>query len=130
MINSQFNKSPYFSGDKPLTTLTPDIAANHFGKHFRIEGEGSDAKVVGSIDGNDILSRKRHGEPASFEEAIEVIIEKYPMKDRIMSAGHQGGHNSQGNRGNAGNGKVVDRADMKAFSDNLEAIASGEVIAE
>lgn len=96
MISSNFAKSPYFSGENPKTILPPDMAAEYFGKYFRVEGEGRDVNIIGYIDGEKILSRQNLLEPATFEEAIGVIIDKYPMKDRIMRAS-TGGSGSQHN---------------------------------
>jgi len=96
MVVSQFAKSPYFTGEKPKTLLPPDMAAEYFGKHFKVVGEGADAKVVGFINGEQIPSKKNLGDPANFEEAITAIIDSYPMKDRIMrSTG--GGTGGDGN---------------------------------
>lgn len=73
------------------TTLPTDIGEAMFGKHFRIE----DDKVVAYLGDDPIYSRERHGEPASIDEALEVIVNAYPMKDRILkSAG--GGSGAQG----------------------------------
>ena len=92
MIDTRFASSPWFSGEKPKTILPPDIAAEHFGKHFKVEGDS----VVGYIGENKILSRERVGEPAGFEEALTVIVDSYPQKDRILR-GSAGGSGSGGN---------------------------------
>jgi hypothetical protein len=114
------------------TNLIPDIAANYFGKNFRIEGEGSDVKVVGYLNGERIPSREKFGEPADFDEALAAVIDAYPHKDRIMLAGVSSGSGSQGNKQHPQNiGKrVVHRDDAKGFADNLEAIAKGEVVVQ
>lgn len=95
MVVTKFANSPTVI-DK--TNLPPDIAADYFGKHFRVEGEGKGAKVIGYIDGEKILSRERPGEVADFEEALSTVIEHYPMKDRILRTSG-GGSASQGNTG-------------------------------
>lgn len=97
MVDAKFATSPWFSGEKPKTILPPDIAAQHFGKHFKIEGD----VVVGYIGENKILSRERVGEPAGFEEALSVIVENYPQKDRILRD-NTGGSGSSGNTGLSG----------------------------
>jgi len=95
MVVTKFANSPTVV-DK--TNLPPDIAADYFGKHFKVEGEGTKAKVIGYIDGEKILSRERPGEVAEFEEALNTVIEHYPMKDRILRT-TGGGSASQGNTG-------------------------------
>jgi len=96
MVVSKFASSPYFSGEKPKTLLTPDIAADYFGKNFKVVGEGKDAKIVGVINGEIIPSKKNIGEPAEFEEALSAIIDSYPHKERIMRAA-PGGAGGSGN---------------------------------
>ena len=81
MVNSRFASSPTIA-DK--TTLPSDIAANYFSKNFKVEGEGANARVVGYINGEKIFSKEQPGEIADFEEALGVVIDAYPMKDRIM----------------------------------------------
>lgn len=46
--------------------------------------------------GNKIYSRAKPGELASFDEAIEFLVEQYPQKDHILKAsGNQGGGSRQ-----------------------------------
>jgi hypothetical protein len=93
MVNSRFASSPTIL---EKTILPPDIAANYFSKNFRVEGESSDAKVVGYLNDERIFSKERPGEVADFEEALGVVIDAYPMKDRIMKAS-AGGSGATGN---------------------------------
>jgi hypothetical protein len=93
MVNSRFASSPTIL---EKTTLPPDIAANYFSKNFRVEGESADAKVVGYLNGERIFSKEKPGEVADFEEALGVVIDAYPMKDRILKAS-AGGSGATGN---------------------------------
>ena len=93
MVNSRFASSPTIL---EKTTLPPDIAANYFSKNFKVEGESADAKVVGYLNGERIFSKERPGEVAEFEEALAVVIDAYPMKDRILKAS-AGGSGATGN---------------------------------
>ena len=63
---------------------------------------------------------------AAPEEALEAIIDKYPMKDRILKA-PDGGSGSHPNSAYAPGAKIIPKGDMSAFGANLEAIAKGEV---
>jgi hypothetical protein len=114
------------------TNLIPEIAANYFGKNFKIEGEGAEIKVVGYLNGERIPSREKFGEPADFDEALAAVIDAYPHKDRIMLAGMSSGSGSQGNKQHPHDiGKrFIDKNDVKGFADNLEAIAKGEVVVQ
>ncbi len=86
------------------TVLTPDIAATFFGKHFDANGVAKDSA------GNTIFSKEKPGEPASFDEALEVLINAYPGKDAILR-----GSGTNGSSGyNAGPGS---NSDVAAFYD-------------
>jgi len=129
MLNGKFASSPLIT---EKTNLVPDIAANYFGKNFKVEGEGTDVKIVGYLNGERIPSRSKFGEPADFEEALSVIIEAYPFKDRILTSGSVGGSGSQGNKQQSQSvtKKIISNDDVKGFTDNLAAIAKGEVVVQ
>jgi len=114
-VRSKFFESPYFSGEKPKTLLPPDMAADYFSKHFKVEGDESNPVVVGYLNGEKILSRENIGEPADFHEAIAVIIENYPMKDRIMRE-TAGGSGAGGNTGGSGSGSSMTRSEFNQKS--------------
>lgn len=127
MLNGKFASSPFV---REKTVIPPDIAATFFGKNFKVEGEGSDIKIVGYLNGERIASREKFGEAADFEEALEAIVSSYPHKDTILRSG--GG---MGGSGSTGNTKTIQPKatqfispdDKKSFGDNLERIAKGEV---
>jgi hypothetical protein len=105
MVSSKFAQSPFFTGEKAKTLLPPEIAETYFGKNFRVEDDGKGKlRVTGYINGNAIYSRKNPGELADFEEALEAIIESYPLKDRIIRAGESGGSGGGGGAGGGGAG--------------------------
>ena len=76
-VSNRFKSSPFIN-EKLI--LPPDIAEATFGGNFKIE----DGQVVAYLGGNKIYSRERPGEPASFDEAVQAIVDSYPMKDRIL----------------------------------------------
>lgn len=106
LISSNFDRSPWFSGTTPKTVLPPDIAAEHFGKFFEVQGEGSNVKIVGKLNGEIIPSREKIGNPASFEEAIAIIVDQYPRKNEILRA-TDGGPLAQGNFGDDGGSRFI-----------------------
>lgn len=124
LISSQFSKSPFFTGAEPLTKLTPDIAEAYFSRYFKIENVNGMQKPVGYIGENPIYSKSKPGELAEFDEAMNRIIDAYPMKDAIL-------YKSQGSGASGGGGthrgSVVKSGDQEAFGKNLEAIAKGEM---
>jgi len=89
LISNRFATSPLFSGSEPKTTLPPELAEAYFGKHFKIEEEGDELRIVGyDKNGDQIISHQgdRVGEIADFDEAMEMIFESYPGKDRLLRA--------------------------------------------
>ena len=64
-----------------------------FGSQFKLE----DGRVVGyDASGNKLFSRAKPGEPADFDEALEMIIEAYPDKDRILKGNNATGSGATG----------------------------------
>jgi len=113
MVGNAFANSKFFSGKDPLTLLTPDIALAAFGNNFKVkENENTgELQIVGYCNGTEILSTQpdRVGEIASIEESIEVLIDRYPNKDRIMAAGRSGSGAGGGAGFSTGGGDEVSR---------------------
>ena len=99
MVTNRFSSSKFVS-DK--LAIPSDFAEARFGKAFKIE----EGKVVAyDSSGKKIFSRKSPGSIADFDEALEVLVDEYPDKTRIMkgsgasgsgsnSSQHTGGENS------------------------------------
>lgn len=130
-VRSKFYESPFFSGEKPKTLLPPDMAADYFSKYFKVEGDEGHPVVVGYLGGEKILSRENIGEPAGFHEAIATIIDKYPMKDRIMRD-TAGGSGAGGNSGGAGGGSSIPRSqfDQKSPVEQVAFIREGGTVSD
>jgi hypothetical protein len=61
--------------------IPADLVQARFGSQFRVE----DGRVVAfDAAGGRLFSRSRPGELASFDEALELIVESYPDKARIL----------------------------------------------
>lgn len=102
-----------------------DIAEATFGKNVKFE----DGKlVVYGADGNKIMSKKKIGEVADFEEGIErFVTEHYPNKDKIMVGGNQGGSGNNGGGGGGSPGKTrYTRADYDKLSPADQTRIAGE----
>ena len=108
-IGGQFERSNFI---KEHLVLPPDIARAAFGNAFKIE----DGKVVAyDPTGNKIFSRARPGELASFDEAIEDLVDNYPSRDYILKgSGSSGGNGGNGN--GSGGSKSVSRAAFESMS--------------
>jgi hypothetical protein len=109
-VGNHFATDPHFTGAEPLTNMLPGPAEAYFGHHFKVlpvEGKPGDVKVVGYINGNEILSRKADtvGDVAEFPEAMAIIIEQYPQKNHILTAGLPGSGAGGGGGGGGGGEK-------------------------
>ena len=97
-----------FINDK--TILTPDFAEAYFGKYFKIE----DGKAVAYIGDNMICSRENPCDPAPMDEALAIIVDQYPMKDRILRGSGASGSGSQQSNATGNSGaKTISRGDFE-----------------
>ena len=90
-VSNKFASSPFINGDTAKITLPPDVAEAMFGKNFKIE----DGRLVAYIGDEKIYSKERAGELADFEEALPIIVDRYPMKDRILKGVNASGTNTE-----------------------------------
>lgn len=103
-----------FGGSKFINEqliIPADIVEATFGRHFKVE----DGQVVAYLGDNKILSREKPGEIASIDEALQVIVDQYPMKDRIMKAQGGGSGAVGGGNNSAGGGRAVPRAQFDSM---------------
>lgn len=86
-VTNQFASHPYFSGDNPKTVYKAEHAAKIFGDRFGVEIEGRNVKVLAKDnDGKPMLSKKNHGELATFGEAIELMVQADSESHSIFRA--------------------------------------------
>lgn len=83
-----------------------DLVQAAFGGRFKVEGGKT---VATDSNGQTIYSRTRHGEPADFEEALEILVDNYPNKASILKGSGASGGGAQGGNGNAGGKKTITR---------------------
>ena len=107
LIGGRFARST-FVAEKMVVPV--EMVQNTFGKHFAIE----DGKVVSKDDsGNPIFSKTNPGAHADFEEALEIVVNSYPDKDRILKGTDKRGTGAPGGGGGGGGGgdKTMTRAE-------------------
>lgn len=99
-VSNRFTASPFVT-EKLI--LPPDIAETYFGQNFKVE----DGTVVGYLNGQKCYSKERPGELANFEEAIEMMVQTYPQRDKILkgkaSSGFDSKDSSKGHKQDTGN---------------------------
>jgi hypothetical protein len=100
-----------FSRSKFITekmAIPADLAQAKFGGSFVIE-EGN--KVVAlDAKGERIFSRARPGELATFDEALEALVEDYPYRDSILKGSGASGGGANGSVRTVGGKKTIGRA--------------------
>lgn len=106
ILDAAFTSSKYISEN---VAIPNDVFRAAFGKHFEVK----DDKIVSKdAAGNALTSKKNIGEPASFEEAIEMILEAYPHKDSILKAQEHRGSGSGHGGQHRGGQRTMKRADF------------------
>lgn len=118
VIGGSFARSKFIQDN---VAVPVDMIQATFGHHFKME---NGRLVVKDSHGNDIGSRTNIGEPAGFDEALEILISAYPYKDSILKAsGSQGG-----GTGNGGNPAPVGlkRSEMSAIDKSNYVQAHGQ----
>jgi hypothetical protein len=92
--------------------IPADLVQARFGDAFKLEGN---EVVAYDKSGNKLFSPSNPGKVASFDEALELIIDQYPYRDSILkSTGASGGGASGGSGGGSG-GKTMSRAAFDAL---------------
>lgn len=99
-----------------------------FGDQFTVE----DGKIVAKdANGNPIYSRAQPGEPAGFDEALEIIVSQSPYKDQILREKPKTGGDAGGGDGGSG-GRQIKRSefDQMSQSQRAEAVREGAKVVE
>lgn len=108
-IGGAFARSPLIVGDKAKVAIPADMVQARFGQHFKVE----DGNVVAyDANGNKLFSPARPGELATFDEALDILIEQYPHKDHILKGSGANGGGARGG-GGGGNNPALKRSEMK-----------------
>lgn len=108
--DSAFRSSKWIADN---IAIPVSMLAATFGANFKDE---NDKIVAYDNAGNRMMSKKRGGEAADFDEAISILVEGYADKDMILKSSGNSGGGGGGNGGNGnGNQRIVRRADYDAM---------------
>lgn len=126
-IGGSFARSTFIS--EKLAVPTPMVEAT-FGRHFSIE----EGKIVAKdANGNAIYSKANPGEPATFDEALEALVESSPYRDNIMKGRGANGTGSRGGAaGGGGHAKTITREAYEAMghAERRSAMSEGVKVAD
>lgn len=95
-IGGAFARSK-FASEK--LAIPADLVQAAFGRHFKVDNGKT---VAVDANGQQIFSRTRHGEPADFEEALEILVDSYPGKASILKGSGASGGGASGGSGSGG----------------------------
>jgi hypothetical protein len=112
-IGGSFLRSKFIA-DK--IAVPPDIIEARFGKNFKLEN----GKVIAyDQSGNPLYSKASPGNPADFDEALEILVDAYPYKEHILkgTGGTGGGARPSGGTGGT---KTVTRAEFNKMSPDAQ----------
>lgn len=114
-VKTQFHTATVasaFAGSKFIADkfiIPADMAQARFGQHIKVE----DGKLVAyDASGTKIFSKARPGEIATFDEALETLVDQYPYKDNILKGKGGGSGAGGGNGGGGTGGKTISRAEF------------------
>jgi len=111
-IGGEFARSKFIA---EKLAIPAGMVQDSFGKHFKLEG----GKLIGvHADGEKIYSKANPGEVANFDEALSIIVERYPHKDSILKSDQKGGSGSpagQGGGQGGGGNKSLTRAQFEGL---------------
>lgn len=122
-IGSVFTGSEFL---RERVALPLDMMQAYFGNNFKLEN----GKVTAYYrDGNPVMSKQAGnvGNPASAEEALQLLIDSHPQKDLMLKADGGSGSGSNGNGGNRGGGRTMKRADFEKLGPAAQAEAAGKM---
>lgn len=123
-VGGAFSRSKFIS-DK--LAIPVDMVQARFGEAFKLEnGE----VIAYDKQGNKIFSRANPGNVASFEEAMEILVDGYPYKDNILKGTGASGGGSGGGGGSNGS-KTVSRSVLATLTPAAQAAhfkAGGAVV--
>jgi hypothetical protein len=109
-LGTAFNRSKFIA-DK--LAIPVDIAQARFGSHFSV---GDDGRITAKgPDGNPLYGRANPGEPASFDEALEMLVEAYPHREHILKGSGASGGGAGGGRSADGK-RTIPRSQFDAMS--------------
>jgi hypothetical protein len=106
---AQEKLSGAFSGSKFVKerlAIPPDMVQAAFARHF----EFKDGRInPRDANGNPIYSDSNPGDVASFDEALEKIVQQYPHRDSILKGSGASGSGAQPGDGNGAGVRTITR---------------------
>jgi hypothetical protein len=101
LVSNKFASSKFFNGAEKITVMRADVGEAYFGQFFNVEEVDGEPVVRAYYDRaheNLVTSKLNPGEPADFEEALGMIIDRDPDKETLLrsTSGGSGGRGGSG----------------------------------
>lgn len=110
-LDNDFSKSEFI---KNQIAIPADMFRASFERNFSVENGRTVAK---DSNGNPIYSTKNPGQLADVDEALAILVDRYPHKNAILKGGNQSGSGSNGGGSASGGGpRLIKRADFVKMS--------------
>lgn len=125
-IGGAFARSKFIA---EKVAIPVDLVQSSFGSRFKIE----DGKVVAyGSDGNKVYSKSSPGNPADFEEALEILVDQYPHKAQILKGSGASGSGAGGSNNGASGQKSISRTQFSGMTpaSQMEHIRAGGQVAD
>lgn len=123
MIGGAFARSKFVA---EKVAVPPPMLEKTYGGNFKIE----DGKVI-AYDANGQIFSRVTGQPASFDEALEILIAADPYKEHILRGTGAAGSGAQGGGGGTG-GKTLPRSQFEKLppADQMTKMKEGYTLTE
>ena len=109
--------------------IPADMVQAAFGKHFTMDG----GKIVAlDATGQKIYSQSNPGEPAGFDEALSILVDRYPNKDHILKGTGAKGSGANNSVAATGGKRTITRSQFATMSpkDQAAEVGAGTVITD
>ena len=117
-IGGAFARSKFIA---EKVAVPADLLQASFGSRFKIE----EGRVVAyGADGNKVYSKSSPGNPADFEEALEIIVDQYPHKTSILKGSGASGSGASGSNQGVGGKRTITRGQFEAMDPTAKAAAA------
>jgi hypothetical protein len=115
-ISHAFHASKHFAKDDKGNTkirLKPSAVQALFGHLFRREADGTVAAYNGD---SRVMSHQNIGDPADFDEALQILIDKSEHRDDVWAGVAANGSGATGGGRGGGDGKSIPRKQFESMS--------------
>lgn len=126
LVGGAFARSKFLAD---RVAVPAELIEAQFGRAFKVE----DGKVRAyDANGNPIYSRRNPGANAEFDEALEILVDQFPAKDRILKADQKPGGGSPSGSGGGPAQRTMTRAAFEGLTpaQRVEASRSGVTLTD